>query len=86
MALSQQQNGSLVVSLTDEGGEGTSPRKEITWNGVLPAGSAGDPGGGAKKKHCTLKGAGTAAKFVARLSPKSVRRKAEIKTALMKVR
>ncbi|KAJ1523524.1 hypothetical protein ONE63_001375 [Megalurothrips usitatus] len=70
-------------------------------NGLVPGMEGGGPDGGRrlsttgsersdhshhkKKGHHTLKGTATAAKFVARLSPKSARRQREARTALTKV-
>lgn len=76
-----QQNGVLPIYLEDNlGATGTAvmqePKRELSWTGSEKSVE--------KKKH-TLKGVSTTAKLVARLSPKSMRRRTEQKTALMKV-
>lgn len=60
------------------GGEVKKTEKEIKRNEFYSAGVTPD-------KKRTFKGAATAARFAARLSPKSQRRKVERKLALMKV-
>nr|CAD7258972.1 unnamed protein product [Timema shepardi] len=75
--LQSQQNGTLQIYL-DEATHNANAlqecKRELSWSSERSE----------KKKH-TLKGAATAAKFVARLSPKSARRKKELSTALMKI-
>jgi hypothetical protein len=76
-----QQNGMLPIYLEDNPlATGTTAlqetKRELSWTGSEKSVE--------KKKH-TLKGVSTTAKLVARLSPKSTRRKTEQKTALMKV-
>lgn len=79
--MQNQQNGMLPIYLEDNSvATGTAAlqetKRELSWTGSEKSVE--------KKKH-TLKGVSTTAKFVARLSPKSLRRKTEQKTALMKV-
>lgn len=74
--MQSQQNGSLPIYLEETGGLQPSHR-ELSWTGS-------DKSTENKKKH-TFKGTSTAAKFVARLSPKSMRRRNELHTALTKV-
>nr|CAD7397051.1 unnamed protein product [Timema cristinae] len=75
--LQSQQNGTLQIYL-DEATHNANAlqecKRELSWSSERSE----------KKKH-TMKGAATAAKFVARLSPKSARRKKELSTALMKI-
>nr|CAD7193654.1 unnamed protein product [Timema douglasi] len=75
--LQSQQNGTLQIYL-DEATHNANAlqecKRELSWSSERSE----------KKKH-TLKGAATATKFVARLSPKSARRKKELSTALMKI-
>ncbi|XP_047105001.1 otoferlin-like [Schistocerca piceifrons] len=70
-----QQNGSLPIYFEENSGFQPSNR-DISWTGSDRSTE--------KKKH-TLKGTSTAAKFVARLSPKSMRRRSELQTAIMKI-
>lgn len=79
--MQNQQNGMLPIYLEDNSvAAGTAAlqetKRELSWTGSEKSVE--------KKKH-TLKGVSTTAKLVARLSPKSLRRKTEQKTALMKV-
>jgi hypothetical protein len=79
--IQNQQNGMLPIYLDDNSlTTGTAAlqetKRELSWTGSEKSVE--------KKKH-TLKGVSTTAKLVARLSPKSMRRKTEQKTALMKV-
>ncbi|XP_069701783.1 otoferlin-like [Periplaneta americana] len=76
-----QQNGTLPIYLEDnQAATGTTAlqesKRELSWTGSEKSVE--------KKKH-TLKGVSTTAKLVARLSPKSMRRKTEQQTALMKI-
>lgn len=79
--MQNQQNGMLPIYLEDNPvATGTAamqePKRELSWTGSEKSVE--------KKKH-TLKGVSTTAKLVARLSPKSMRRRTELQTALMKV-
>ncbi|PSN37731.1 Otoferlin [Blattella germanica] len=80
--MQSQQNGTLPIYLDDNqaAAAGTATlqesKRELSWTGSEKSVE--------KKKH-TLKGASQAAKLVARLSPKSMRRKKEQQTALMKI-
>ena len=80
--LQSQQNGTLPIYLDDNpvtSGNSAAlqeSKRELSWTGSDKSVE--------KKKH-TMKGTSQAAKFVARLSPKSMRRKKEQQTALMKV-
>ncbi|XP_063235260.1 otoferlin-like isoform X2 [Bacillus rossius redtenbacheri] len=67
-----QQNG--VLPTRPEDGSPREPRRELSWTSDR-----------SERRKVTLKGAAAAAKIVARLSPKSVRRKRELGNATMKI-
>ena len=79
--MQNQQNGMLPIYLEDtpvatNAAALQETKRDLSWTGSEKSVE--------RKKH-TLKGVSTTAKLVARLSPKSMRRKTEEKTALMKV-
>jgi hypothetical protein len=79
--MQNQQNGMLPIYLEDTPVATTAAalqetKHDLSWTGSEKIVE--------RKKH-TLKGVSTTAKLVARLSPKSMRRKTEQKTALMKI-
>jgi hypothetical protein len=79
--MQSQQNGMLPIYLDDtpvatSAAAMQETKRDVSWTGSEKTVE--------RKKH-TLKGVSTTAKLVARLSPKSMRRKTEQKTALMKV-
>jgi hypothetical protein len=79
--MQNQQNGMLPIYLEDTpGATGAAAlqetKRDLSWVASEKIAE--------RKKH-TLKGVSTTAKLVARLSPKSMRRKTEQKTALVKV-
>jgi hypothetical protein len=79
--MQNQQNGMLPIYLGDtpvatSAAALQETKRDLSWTG--------NEKGAERKKH-TLKGVSTTVKLVARLSPKSMRRKTEQKTALVKV-
>ncbi|XP_067008818.2 otoferlin [Anabrus simplex] len=73
--MQNQPNGTVPVSSEETNGLDTT-RSDLSWPGSDKS---------SEKKRLTLKGAATAAKLVARLSPKSARKPSSQRTALVKI-
>lgn len=67
-----QPNGTMVMHAEES--SGLQDKRDLSWNGSDKS-----------ERKKTLKSTSAAAKLVSKLSPKSTRRKAELKTTLIKV-